>query len=170
MGAGKTTLGRALQGACPGFGVSPRRYIDLDDYIEETQGLTVREIFAQRGEAAFRALEAEALRTVGALPNVIIGCGGGTPCHSANMEWMNAHGTTVLLEAPHSVLLRRLIEGQAQRPLLAGKTPDELSAFIAAKMEERMPHYSQAQLRFPSSDLETEEGVDRSVKAFWALL
>lgn len=170
MGAGKTTLGRALQCACPGFGVSPRRYIDLDDYIEEREAMTVREIFALRGEAAFRAMEADALRQLGTQEGVIIGCGGGTPCHSGNMEWMNAAGVTVLLEAPHAVLLRRLIEGQAQRPLLAGKSPVELSEFIAAKVAERMPHYSQAQLRFPSADLETTEGINRSIAAFWQMI
>ena len=148
MGTGKTTLGRALgaaaaRGELPG--VPPTcRYVDLDDYIEEAQGASVREIFARIGEDGFRQLEAEAIRTVAAQGDVIVGCGGGTPCHCGNMERRLAHGLTVLLEASPEVLLRRLLEAQDQRPLLRGLTPPQLVRFIADKQAERAPFYARA--------------------------
>ena len=97
MGAGKTTLGRALSGSNAFPGAARLDYVDLDELIERHEGLSVREIFRTRGEAAFRSLESRMLREAACRNDVIIGCGGGTPCHSGNMEWMNAHGVTVLL-------------------------------------------------------------------------
>ena len=174
MGTGKTTLGRALgaaaaRGELPG--VPPTcRYVDLDDYIEEAQRASVREIFARIGEDGFRQLEAEAIRTVAAQGDVIVGCGGGTPCHCGNMEWMLAHGLTVLLEASPEVLLRRLLEAQDQRPLLRGLTPPQLVRFIADKQAERAPFYERARCRFPSDLLESEAEIASSVAAFASLL
>lgn len=171
MGAGKTTLGRALAGS-PHKPVSLETltYIDLDDYIEAKAAISIREIFALHGEAAFRRMEADALREVAVSDNVIIGCGGGTPCQPGNMQWMNARGTTVLLRASHPVLLRRLIEAQHQRPLLNGMPPSALSAFISAKQAEREPFYSQARLTFPSDLLESEQQIDLSCRNFFESL
>lgn len=169
MGTGKTTLGRALA-ACPfAPGGDAREYVDLDELIERGEGLSVSEIFATRGEVEFRRLESEALRRVGVRHNVIIGCGGGTPCHSGNMEWMNGRGLTVLLEASRPVLLRRLTEARSQRPLLAALTPTETEAFIEAKLREREPFYSLAQMRFPSDCLETEAEIAQSCREFLAM-
>lgn len=174
MGTGKTTLGRALgaaaaRGELPGV---PRscRYVDLDDYIEAAQGASIREIFDKVGEERFRRLEAGALRAVAAGGDVIVGCGGGTPCHCGNMEWMLAHGLTVLLEASPEVLLRRLLEAQEQRPLLRGLTPSQLARFIADKQAERAPFYTRARCRFPSDLLESEAEIAASVSAFASLL
>lgn len=169
MGSGKSTLGQAL-GARPGW-----RYIDLDDLMEERQGMTVREIFARHGEDWFRREESRLLREA-ASPSreenavvTIIGCGGGTPCHGGNMEWMNAHGVTVLLEASDEVLLRRLLEAQEQRPLLKGMDAPRLLGFIRSKQAERAPHYGQAALRLCSDLLESVEQIDFTVGKFLRL-
>ena len=174
MGAGKTTLGRALE-ACEaespmaGIGHRPLRYIDLDEFIERRRGCSVREIFEAEGEAAFRRLESEALREVAEADDVIIGCGGGTPCTPGNMEWMNARGITVRLQASPGVLLRRLLEAQGQRPLLQGMSETELAGFIDRKQREREPWYSQARITFPSDLLESEEEIAASCAAFRAM-
>lgn len=160
MGAGKTTLGRALASA--GFAA----YVDLDDYIEEREGMDIAGIFALKGEAAFREIEAQALRCAAAAGNVIVGCGGGTPCYGDNMQWMNSHGLTVCLRASHPVLLRRLLEAQNQRPLLRGLTPSELSQFITAKQRERELYYGKAVVTFQSDLLETPEEIEQSCLRF----
>lgn len=160
MGSGKTTLGRALAAA------TGLRFIDLDEYIEEQSGATVREIFATRGEAAFREIERATLLEVSRMDDVIVACGGGTPCFGSNMELMNTTGLTVLLEASFPRLLERLTEGRAKRPLIAAMERDELEAYIRTTLNARMPHYSKARGRFGSDELETAEMIAASVARF----
>lgn len=170
MGAGKTTLGRAVAFASSGWPGGEWEYVDLDELIERHEGMPVNDIFRQKGESEFRRLEVVLLREAAMRENVIIGCGGGTPCHSGNMEWMNAHGVTVLLEASLPVLLRRLLEARLQRPLIAALPVDEVGGFIEAKIRERQPFYSMAKLRFPSDRLETEAEVAEACGAFQKIL
>ena len=73
MGCGKTTLGEELARQ---MGL---RYIDLDDYIEDRQGMTITDIFQEMGEGHFRELEVNALRDVAAMTDVIVGCGAAHP-------------------------------------------------------------------------------------------
>ncbi len=165
MGSGKTTLGRALaarfDGAC---------YVDLDEEVERSAGMSVREIFSSRGESCFRELEREALRRFAGERGLIVGCGGGTPCQPGNMELMNSTGLTVLLRASDEVLLRRLLEAQAQRPLLNGMDPAALAEFVRTEQLRREPFYGQATLEFPSDLLESEEEVSASCEAFARLV
>jgi len=163
MGAGKTTLGRALAATSP-FRLE---YVDLDELIERQEGMSVREIFATFGEDAFRQKEAALLRKIGVRENVVVGCGGGTPCHSGNMEWMNAHGLTVLLCAGHDILVRRLLEAQGRRPLLAGMSAVQLSRFVESKQRERWPFYSLAAVRFCSDRLENADEIDQTCNKFF---
>lgn len=164
MGAGKTTLGRALAQRLP-----HRRFYDLDAVVEEACGCTVAEIFATAGEKRFRQLETEALRQLAQREDAIVACGGGTPCIDGNMELMNAQGTTVWLQAPVEVLLRRLLEGQAQRPLIAGKSPDELRRFIVENLAQRSPYYSQCSATFDASHLESEPEIEAACRSFLSL-
>ena len=114
MAVGKSTVG-AL--AAERLGLPFR---DLDQHIEQTAGATVAEIFAERGEAGFRQLEAEALRALIAEAPALIACGGGTPCHLDNLSEMRAHGLVVTLTAPFAVLLQRMAPLQSEeRPLFA---------------------------------------------------
>lgn len=164
MGSGKTTLGRAVSART---GV---RFIDLDDYIEQREGCTIREIFATRGEAAFRDIERQALAEVCAMTDTLVACGGGTPCFGDNMEVMNSRGLTVYLDAPHSSLLSRLKEGRAARPLIASLSDDELGEFITTQLERRLPYYTRATLSFDSSRLEDPDQVNESVDRFLKLI
>lgn len=169
MGTGKTTLGRALHGVTAPDGTT-LHFTDLDEAIESAEGITIAEIFRLHGEAYFRQAETRMLRTLAARPGTVVACGGGTPCQQGNMQWINSHGITVLLEASHDTLLRRLTEGQAKRPLLAGMDADALSRFISTKLAEREPYYSQATLRFPSDRLENQEEIEQTSKAFLHLI
>ena len=92
MGAGKTTLGKALAAH---LGVS---FIDLDQYIESRFMKSVSQIFATRGEQGFREIESRLLREVGEFDNVIVSCGGSTPLIGDNMDYMLSQGQTVYLK------------------------------------------------------------------------
>ena len=99
MGSGKTTLGKAYSQACG------LEFIDLDWYVEGRMHKTINELFAEKGEQGFREIERAMLHEVGEFENVVIACGGGTPCFFDNMPYMNSVGTTVFLDVnPISVL------------------------------------------------------------------
>ena len=160
MGCGKTTLGEALARE---MGV---RYIDLDDYIEQLCGMTIAEIFDEMGENRFRELECEALREVAAMPDVIVGCGGGTPCHGGNMALMNEAGTTVWLTTSPERLAARLFlpEQKSKRPKILHLSDEEVLPLIQAELEARTPIYSQAHLQFDSTDIETAKATRRTAR------
>ncbi len=160
MGAGKTTLGRALAAA---IGVE---FIDLDCYIEERFRKTVSQIFAEKGEEEFRNIERRMLHEVGEFENVIISTGGGTPCFFDNVEYMNAQGTTVFLDVPLERLFIRLSIARSKRPLIKDKNDDELRAFIGEQLQKRLPHYSKALHTFRADKLEDRTQIDMSVEAF----
>jgi shikimate kinase len=78
------------------------------------------------------------------MENVVIACGGGTPCFYDNMEYMNSMGETVFLNADIDAIKGHLKMGKSVRPLIQGKSPEELDIFIRESMKERMPFYQKA--------------------------
>lgn len=164
MGAGKTTLGKAFARE---LGLT---FIDLDWYIEERFHRTISELFRERGEDGFRRLEQSMLHEAGEFEDIVISTGGGTPCFFDNMDYMNSQGQTVFLDVPVDVLFRRLRVATQQRPILQGKTDDELRTFIGRALEGRMPHYSQARYRFDGSRLEDRRQIADSVASLRRLL
>lgn len=138
MCSGKTTVGRPLAKA---LGL---RFYDLDWYIEERFRKRVAAMFAEEGEEVFRRREANMLREAAEFEDIVLSCGGGTPCHSGNMEYMNQVGTTVYLKATPETLIEHIRLSRGERPLLTGKSPEELQAFVTAQLTEREPFYSQA--------------------------
>ncbi|MDE7136578.1 MAG: shikimate kinase [Muribaculaceae bacterium] len=166
MGSGKTTLGRAVAGRRAAID-----FIDLDDYIEASQGKSISRIFAERGEKGFRDIEREALRHLVEQPgDALIACGGGTPCHFDNMDYMNVRGTTVLLQASMGTLMRRLTLLRSTRPLIADLTDEQLEDFIADNLAKRMAYYGKAAITFCSDRLETEEEIEETANDFIRLL
>lgn len=160
MASGKTTFGRALARALG------KEFIDLDFYIEQRFRSTISQIFAREGEEAFRRKEAAMLREVGEFDNVVIACGGGTPCYHDNMAYMNSRGLTVMLEASVERTVERLMINNAKRPLMAGKSRGEIEAEVTRGLESRMPFYSQSRMRFDSEYLEDRRQIDDSVARF----
>ncbi|MEE0620483.1 shikimate kinase [Prevotella sp. P4-51] len=138
MGAGKTTLGNAL---ARDMGM---RFYDLDWYIESRMHHTVKEIFDERGEEGFRRIEHNMLHEVAEFEDVIISCGGGTPCFFDNMDYLNRQGATVYLKASPDVLYKHLSMGHTVRPLLLNKTPEEVRQYITRQLAEREPYYTKA--------------------------
>ena len=124
MGSGKTTLGKAFAQA------AHLQFIDLDWYIEERMHKAIKDLFAERGEEGFRQVERNMLHEAGEFENVVIAAGGGTPCFFDNIDYMNRTGETVFLNASFEALFRRLKVAKSKRPLLSGKTDEELKEVI----------------------------------------
>ena len=166
MGCGKTTLGEVLASQ---MGL---QYIDLDEFIEQRQGMTITEIFDEMGENRFRELETEVLLDVAGMADVIIGCGGGTPCHGDNMELMNKAGTTVwLTTSPERITARLLLPDQkAKRPKVASPPDEAVLSLVERELQARTPYYAQAQLQFDSTDIETAAATRRTARRLAALL
>lgn len=160
MGSGKTTLGRAL-GRRLGL-----QFIDLDSYIESRFMRTVAQLFEERGEAEFRRIEREMLHEVAEMENVVVACGGGTPCFFDNVEYMNSRGITVMLEASEERLFTRLARNRRKRPLIKDLDNESLRLFITRNMEKRMPFYTKASHRFCGENLEDAKQIGQTVDNF----
>lgn len=153
MGAGKTTIGRTLARE---LGLE---FYDLDWYVENRFRLRIPEIFAQRGEEGFREIERKMLHEVAEFEDIVLSCGGGTPCFFDNIDFMNARGETIYLKASPEVLQTHLRMGKSKRPLIDGKSPDELEAYIRESLAQREPFYTQAKHIVPIDVLTTKENV-----------
>jgi shikimate kinase len=110
-GSGKSTVGVELAGR---FGVP---FVDLDAEIERATGRSVAEIFAERGEPAFRALEADALVDASGHDPSVVACGGGVVLEPANRIALRNTGIVVYLDVPVEVLRDR-VRPAADRPLI----------------------------------------------------
>ena len=164
MGAGKTTVGKALaKELCMPF-------YDLDWYIESRMHKTVKAIFDERGEAGFRKIEHNMLHEVAEFEDIIISCGGGTPCFFDNIDYMNRQGETVYLKATPEVLFRHLKMGKTVRPLLLDKTPEEVQTFIGEQLRAREPYYARAKYTLDVSLMDNYEKIKFSVASLKQLL
>lgn len=164
MGSGKTTLGRAYAKA------EQLEFVDLDWFIEQRYHREVREIFTERGENGFRELERQLLHEVGTFENVVIACGGGTPCFFDNMTFMNETGDTVYLDAHPQVLFERLSVAKDKRPLLADKSDEELKMFIREAIDKRLPYYRQAAYTLHADCLDNLEEIRETVMRLKTIL
>lgn len=160
MASGKTTFGRALARK------SGLQHIDLDFYIEQRFHTTIRDIFATKGETEFRRIENAMLREVGEMSDVVISCGGGTPCFGDNMEYMNSRGTTVCLQASDEVIANRIIQAGNKRPLMAGKPKEEIISTLRQHMAVRKPYYDQASIIISGDRLENKDQIAKTVDDF----
>ena len=156
---GKTTVGRAL---AKRLGLT---FYDLDWYIEERFHTRVADIFANEGEERFRDLERRMLREVAEFENIVLSCGGGTPCFFDNMDYINQQGETVYLKCTTDVLYQHLKMGHTVRPLLLNKTPEEVRQFIEQQLTEREAYYRQAKHTIDVSLMDNYEKIKITVKA-----
>lgn len=136
MGAGKTTVGRKLAKRL-GY-----RFLDTDALIEQTAGQPITDLFAQTGEAAFRALETQVLAQVSAHTQLVVATGGGIVTQSMNWSHLR-HGVVIWLDVPVPVLVSRL-SGDTSRPLLKDA---DITTKLEALLAERGDRYALADIR-----------------------
>lgn len=153
MGAGKTTVGRKL---AKEMNFS---FIDLDLYIEGRYHRSIRQLFAERGEEAFRDIEKRLLHEVAEFEDVLVSTGGGTPCFFDNMEFMNMAGTTIYLKVSVDELASRLESCKQTRPVLQNRSGEELRSFIKENLEARTAFYEKANIIYDAEQMMTEADV-----------
>lgn len=140
MAVGKSTIGSILAEKLQ------IAFVDLDKSIENNENLSINEIFEKYGEIYFRKKEHIELKKWLATSNsLVIATGGGTPCYANNHLLLKGTGiTTFYLKASVSLLYERLLMGQIERPLIAGKSEEVLKEFIAKHLFDRSYFYHQA--------------------------
>lgn len=111
MGAGKTTVGHELA----------RRleipFFDLDEMVEAAERMSIKEIFADRGEPYFRKRERDLLYSTQYLEHAVIATGGGTFTFEDNIQFIKSEGFSVYLAAPFALVRSRITDKAAERPL-----------------------------------------------------
>ena len=164
MCVGKTTVGRTLAKELNST------FYDLDWYIEERFHTKVSKIFAEKGEEHFRDLERRMLHEAAEFENVVLSCGGGTPCFFDNMDYMNQLGETVYLKASPETLYAHLKMGKGVRPLLLNKTPEEVQVFIREQLQKREPFYEKAKHIFDVNVMDNFDKINETVAQIRQLL
>ncbi len=154
MGSGKSVVGAlvAYRAGAPFF--------DLDFMIESEAGMTIAEIFANRGEDAFRALESRLLPST-LRDGAVVALGGGTATDDANWQLIRERATSVYLELPFETVWERIGRSQ-NRPLLAGRLRKEVESLF----DRRRPRYEEATHRVDAD--RSPDDVAADVLALWS--
>ncbi|PLX18163.1 MAG: shikimate kinase [Marinilabiliales bacterium] len=155
MASGKSSAGKKLAKKID------LPFVDLDDYIEEKYNSTIRLLIYEKGIDTFREIEKNSLdELIHKYKDVLISTGGGTPCFFNNMELMNSKGVTIYLEVDIPTLVDRLIHSKKDRPLIWGKTRDDLTVYAKDLLAKRHDFYSKAQHKVNGKNLKIESLVE----------
>ena len=146
MGSGKSYLGKYLSEKFN------QKFLDLDQFIEDSVQISIPQIFSSIGEEGFREKEANLLRKTADFNQYIISCGGGTPCFNDNMQWIKEHGISIYLKTTEEILFKRLNNQKSGRPLLSNMSDEDLRNFISKKIIEREKFYVQADYIYLQSE------------------
>lgn len=158
MCVGKTTIGKELAKH------RGQMFYDLDWYIEERFRKRVPQIFAEEGEEAFRKKERNMLHEVAEFENVVVSCGGGTPCFFDNIDYMNQAAEVIYLKASPETILSHLKISKGKRPLLEGMSPEELQTFVTDQIQTREDFYLRARHVVDVDVLDSAEKINRLVE------
>jgi shikimate kinase len=162
MGSGKSTIGRRCAQALR------FRFHDTDALVEHRAGKSVADIFAEDGEACFRALESDAVRDLARERRAVIATGGGVVMDSANVARLRRTGYVILLWADAAEILARC-GTRATRPLLA--SAEDPAERITSLLARREPCYrSAAHAVVETTGLPREEAVERVLAAYHSLV
>lgn len=158
MGSGKSTIGKQLSK------LLKISFLDLDDYMEQKLGMSVPDIFSEKGEIFFRKFETECLLEVFAKKkNFVIATGGGTPCYGSNLELMQENTNKVIyLKASIGELVNRLQVEKEHRPLIKNIEDEELPEFIGKHLFERSYFYNKSDI-IVSTDNKTPLDIAKEI-------
>ncbi|MBX6314857.1 MAG: shikimate kinase [Isosphaeraceae bacterium] len=134
-GAGKSTIGPIV---AERLGLP---FLDVDQELEARVGRSIRAIFAEQGEAAFRDYEEATLRALTEQGPSVLATGGGAVLREANRQVLRRFGPVIWLSARPEVLAQRLRADRQERPAL---TASGTLAEVAAVLETRLPFYREA--------------------------
>ncbi len=151
MGSGKTTAGRMLAESLQ------YSFADLDQLIEEREGVAITGIFARQGEDYFRRAEAEVLDSLVGRERLVVACGGGTACFHDNMQKMKSAGITIYLKVSPALLAGRLSTQHSTRPLVAGLQGDRLKNHIRKLLSGRESWYRQSDIIYDADNFDLQE-------------
>lgn len=157
MGVGKSTIGSALAKEL-GWG-----FIDTDKIVTKTAGISIPEIFSERGEAGFRSLEAAAVEAACAMPRTVVALGGGAVLDPVSLKKIQSAGDLVFLSAGLESLQGRLAKSGLSRPLLAGLDAHAQKERIQSLLAVRAPIYESARHRIETDGLAPDEVARRIV-------
>ncbi len=153
MGCGKSTVSKELSR------LTGRSAYEMDQVIEEEEGMAIRDIFAQKGEEYFRGLETGLCRRFSEMEPAVVSCGGGTVMRPENVEAMRACGRIVLLTADPQTIFER-VRYDTGRPLLNGHMEP---GYIAELMEKRRPAYEAAADLIVQTDQKDPEQIAEEI-------
>jgi shikimate kinase len=168
MGSGKSTIGPILANAL-GWD-----FIDIDKNIEQKTDQRIVDIFAAKGEQAFRALEQETLRDLLSRNECVVSLGGGTLTNDENFELIRKNGVIVYLQLSPEKILER-VRYKTDRPMLKNNvgnplTGEELERRIDNLLEQREQYYRKADIVISADSLKVGTTVDAIVKKLRGLL
>lgn len=132
MGSGKTTVGQQLSRSLE------MEYIDTDNLIVEKLGITINEIFETHGEAYFRKLEMETVKSLETYRNTVISCGGGVVLDPENIKNLKQHGNLIWLQARPEEIYNRISHDKTRPLLKENFTVD----YLKETLEPRLALYS----------------------------
>jgi len=147
MGSGKTVVGKLLSEKLN------LKFVNMDELIEEREGVTIADIFSLKGEAYFRALEKDILEEVSTLKPCVVSTGGGVVVKPVNIETIKKSGVMIWLDANVDTIYERT-KSSAHRPLL---NVDDPKKKIQTLLDSRKAFYSQADHTINTSGLSIDE-------------
>ncbi|MCF7870854.1 MAG: shikimate kinase [Candidatus Omnitrophica bacterium] len=150
MGTGKTTVAKILAKKLS------KKFVEMDQVIEQEEGKKIKDIFAEDGETYFRKLEKELLDKLSSQTDLVVSCGGGLVCNEKNLKILKESGYLFSLHACPSSIFKR-VKNSNQRPLLNVKNPLEK---IGQLLRARSPYYEKAGLKVNTDKLSAQEVAD----------
>lgn len=154
MGTGKSSAGRIIASRCA------MDFLDMDDEIVRREGCSIPEIFRERGEPAFRALERALVQELAGRSNLVISTGGGIVLNPDNIADFSRTGHVFCLQARPETILGR-VEHDQNRPLLQGG--DKL-AKISELLAKRQPLYDAIPLQIDTEGHQPADTADEVIR------
>ena len=149
MGCGKSTNAACLAE------MTGAKQVEMDQMIVENEGMAIADIFKEKGEAYFRELETDLIKSFAGVEPTVISCGGGAVLKEENVRLMKESGKIVLLTAEPETIYER-VKDSTERPVLNGNMN---VGYIEELMEKRRPKYEAAADVTIATDGKTSEEI-----------